>query len=151
MCRVTSHNTIGPQLCPEPGTRITSQFLNPVVNCFWIVSLRDWAQRHVGRYSVKSSCELLLNCIFERLSTTTGAMIRKAFLLWIAFELYLWEIEHNGLCWQDNQITVVNCFWIVSLSYWVQPCLKSVPFYFWLWKHSRRGNSPFFFISQLSQ
>ena len=92
----------------------------PVVNCFWIVSLRYWAQLWMKDYIQRRSCELLLNCIFEILSTTVARPEMPSCPLWIAFELYLWDIEHNQevYLWMLNW--VVNCFWIVSLRYWAQ-------------------------------
>jgi len=91
-----------------------------VVNCFWIVSLRDWAQLDKLPLFGKNRCELLLNCIFERLSTTWSPPLLDLALLWIAFELYLWEIEHNRIYRGSTTIAVVNCFWIVSLRDWAQ-------------------------------
>ena len=91
------------------------------MNCFWIVSLRYWAQQCSLRLAQRLRCELLLNCIFEILSTTRpwGGTSRN--LLWIAFELYLWDIEHNFAGGSCGPLWVVNCFWIVSLRYWAQP------------------------------
>ena len=92
----------------------------PVVNCFWIVSLRYWAQPGWWRTTSEKCCELLLNCIFEILSTTGRILGRWKSLLWIAFELYLWDIEHNSQTSSCLPSGVVNCFWIVSLRYWAQ-------------------------------
>ena len=91
-----------------------------VVNCFWIVSLRYWTQPPFIFLSVGSSCELLLNCIFEVLNTTPAGRLPTCQPLWIAFELYLWGIEHNIFVLSYTMLHVVNCFWIVSLRYWTQ-------------------------------
>ena len=90
------------------------------MNCFWIVSLRYWAQHSFTRGLIRRRCELLLNCIFEILSTTNDQPFNVGGVLWIAFELYLWDIEHNGRGKNPLTSVVVNCFWIVSLRYWAQ-------------------------------
>ena len=91
-----------------------------VVNCFQIVSLTYWAQRNGSIKRSLNSCELLSDCIFDLLSTTT-ILFRKYFcLLWIAFRLYLWPTEHNLVPAQVAAHRVVNCFQIVSLTYWAQ-------------------------------
>jgi len=41
-------------------------------------------------------------------------------VLWIAFRLYLWYIEHNEILRREIPVAVVNCFQIVSLIYWAQ-------------------------------
>ena len=91
-----------------------------VVNCFWIVSLKYWAQLPKWKTLTKPRCELLLNCIFEILSTAVSKFIHLLRPLWIAFELYLWNIEHSSLPNFVPCALVVNCFWIVSLKYWAQ-------------------------------
>ena len=91
-----------------------------VVNCFWIVSLRYWTQLSLNDGGTPISCELLLNCIFEVLNTTLSFFFRHIRQLWIAFELYLWGIEHNKQQTSQRVLCVVNCFWIVSLRYWTQ-------------------------------
>ena len=98
--------------------------LTAVVNCFWIVSLRYWTQQNAAYWSCSVSCELLLNCIFEVLNTTSHSRFALCPWLWIAFELYLWGIEHNAGIKYDDPDYVVNCFWIVSLRYWTQPGWK---------------------------
>ena len=118
---------------------------NTVVNCFQIVSLTYWTQLKTHNYASRnccellsdcifdllnttaqyralapSGCELLSDCIFDLLNTTLYVCVTFISLLWIAFRLYLWLIEHNfrqtGWIWQF----VVNCFQIVSLTYWTQ-------------------------------
>ena len=91
-----------------------------VVNCFWIVSLKYWAQHLCLSLPESLCCELLLNCIFEILSTTRCHGCACCIQLWIAFELYLWNIEHNPWFIFTFMYIVVNCFWIVSLKYWAQ-------------------------------
>ena len=90
------------------------------MNCFWIVSLKYWAQRPDCIARRRNRCELLLNCIFEILSTTVILRSETPGVLWIAFELYLWNIEHNIGRRAHHRWWVVNCFWIVSLKYWAQ-------------------------------
>ena len=69
-----------------------------VVNCFQIVSLTYWSQQlHFGMMSF-IGCELLSDCIFDILVTTYPVMMSIVYL-------------------------VVNCFQIVSLTYWSQPGL----------------------------
>ena len=98
----------------------TLQVRLQVVNCFWIVSLKYWAQRIRHHEVVIYCCELLLNCIFEILSTALRLSHSQGCQLWIAFELYLWNIEHSNIWTSCNAWRVVNCFWIVSLKYWAQ-------------------------------
>ena len=90
------------------------------MNCFQIVSLTYWAQRRSGSSVSKVCCELLSDCIFDLLSTTIRRSTRKTLLLWIAFRLYLWPTEHNSAFVEQGQTLVVNCFQIVSLTYWAQ-------------------------------
>jgi hypothetical protein len=63
---------------------------------------------------------LLSVCIFDILSTTIHSVVVNPNLLWIAFSLYLWYIEHNLQSEIVFQIQVVNCFQFVSLIYWAQ-------------------------------
>ena len=136
----------------------TNKFITPaglVVNCFWIVSLTYWTQRRFYHTSSKIRCELLLDRIFDLLNTTWSIffsswlqlwiafgsylwltehnqrlLVMTLFVLWIAFGSYLWLTEHNDRKVDNLSRTVVNCFWIVSLTYWTQPC----PFYpLWCW------------------
>ena len=91
-----------------------------VVNCFQIVSLTYWAQLACKAFSTRKCCELLSDCIFDLLSTTLNALLAEAIMLWIAFRLYLWPTEHNYDPWGVSRKRVVNCFQIVSLTYWAQ-------------------------------
>ena len=91
-----------------------------VVNCFQIVSLRYWAQLVMADTIRRNSCELLSNCIFEILSTASGSIHSYCSWLWIAFKLYLWDIEHSPVPGSVTSPIVVNCFQIVSLRYWAQ-------------------------------
>ena len=91
-----------------------------VVNCFQIVSLTYWSQRDTLEDKVRDCCESLSNCIFDILVTTTIHLGFDHLLLWIAFKLYLWHIGHNNHDHGRWQLTVVNCFQIVSLTYWSQ-------------------------------
>jgi len=90
------------------------------VNCFQIVSLIYWAQHGVNFLEQSNSCELLSDCIFDILSTTLIHESGEPKLLWIAFRLYLWYIEHNLYPKITKLLLVVNCFQIVSLIYWAQ-------------------------------
>ena len=93
-------------------------FVNYVVNCFQIVSLKYWAHRcRVSKYP-PGSCELLSDCIFEILSTPSVAGSLSDDTLWIAFRLYLWNTEHTIDGVIEVADVVVNCFQIVSLKYW---------------------------------
>ena len=94
------------------------------MNCFQIVSLKYWTQHSESMYRSYSSCELLSDCIFEILNTAIIYFIRFHSLLWIAFRLYLWNIEHSRVWVCRLASGVVNCFQIVSLKYWTQQCLK---------------------------
>ena len=123
---------------------------NSVVNCFQIVSLTYWSQHNSWIPIVITCCELLSNCIFDILVTTSRSkrawlqllwiafklylwhighnhflIISSSLLLWIAFKLYLWHIGHNIKGWISWPIRVVNCFQIVSLTYWSQPSKKA--------------------------
>jgi len=136
---LTEHNIIS--VLPTP---------TPVVNCFWIVSLTYWTQQLTVERKIRMGCELLLDCIFDLLNTTslqvcsTKAMLWIAFglylwltehnfagrkqtakELWIAFGLYLWLTEHNFIYVDGISSCVVNCFWIVSLTYWTQQDKKN--------------------------
>ena len=92
----------------------------PVVNCFQIVSLTYWSQHLPASPVPLLSCELLSDCIFDILVTTQTCWTRTLEALWIAFRLYLWHIGHNNLIFLNLDIIVVNCFQIVSLTYWSQ-------------------------------
>ena len=93
-----------------------------VVNCFRFVSLKDWTQQEKGKGKGKISCELLSICIFERLNTALTLLQFYKVWLWIAFDLYLWKIEHSYLHGLLNGLAVVNCFRFVSLKDWTQHC-----------------------------
>jgi len=91
-----------------------------VVNCSRFVSLKYWTQQTVLRNHVRFCCELLSICIFEILNTAKNDYIAKVFLLWIALDLYLWNIEHSSIPPTTNSPAVVNCSRFVSLKYWTQ-------------------------------
>ena len=91
-----------------------------VVNCFQIVSLTYWTQLPLKTLRYEPCCELLSDCIFDLLNTTKCAITVLRFMLWIAFRLYLWLIEHNAIISILFRNLVVNCFQIVSLTYWTQ-------------------------------
>ena len=91
-----------------------------VVNCFQFVSLKYWAQLILFKNDKSYGCELLSVCIFEILSTTILWFFSSKQVLWIAFSLYLWNIEHNLTVRKPMQVSVVNCFQFVSLKYWAQ-------------------------------
>ena len=90
------------------------------MNCFQIVSLTYWTQLSRRGHRLPSGCELLSDCIFDLLNTTTWGRAASANVLWIAFRLYLWPIEHNWIVVKPHCPLVVNCFQIVSLTYWTQ-------------------------------
>ena len=146
-------------------------YYDTVVNCFHFVSLTYWTQLFSDKECKSLCCELLSFCIFDVLNTAelyqavlndccellsfcifdvlnTAGIIKVSFnrLLWIAFILYLWRIEHSTdklycitselwiafilYLWRIEhsqlllslQLTfVVNCFHFVSLTYWTQP------------------------------
>ena len=90
------------------------------MNCFQIVSLTYWSQQVDGFLITTFCCELLSDCIFDILVTTTCFWASNSPLLWIAFRLYLWHIGHNKRQLSKTKLYVVNCFQIVSLTYWSQ-------------------------------
>ena len=115
------------------------------MNCFHFVSLKYWTQLTFPLATTENCCELLSFCIFEILNTAgvkkrnTFQLLWIAFILylwniehsnskqviisaplWIAFILYLWNIEHSARCWMQSTRSVVNCFHFVSLKYWTQ-------------------------------
>ena len=97
-----------------------------VVNCFRFVSLKDWTQ-HLCKYmGFSQSCELLSICIFERLNTADTKNFISECLLWIAFDLYLWKIEHSMCLKMCCMVIVVNCFRFVSLKDWTQQLPRNV-------------------------
>ena len=91
-----------------------------VVNCFRFVSLKYWTQQRYKLIAMIDSCELLSICIFEILNTALYYNQLTDIGLWIAFDLYLWNIEHSDFANQDYRNHVVNCFRFVSLKYWTQ-------------------------------
>jgi len=91
-----------------------------VVNCFQIVSLTYWSQRFIRWPLMIHRCELLSDCIFDILVTTSTLKALALRSLWIAFRLYLWHIGHNACAPSTPKEIVVNCFQIVSLTYWSQ-------------------------------
>ena len=90
------------------------------MNCFRFVSLKYWTQQIKTRPTGIYCCELLSICIFEILNTTGIFTYAFWIRLWIAFDLYLWNIEHNKWLIPSWQLNVVNCFRFVSLKYWTQ-------------------------------
>ena len=91
-----------------------------VVNCFRFVSLKDWTQLIMIIIRLNRCCELLSICIFERLNTVQRSSNTSKPLLWIALDLYLWNIEHSKSSSVEMFVTVVNCSRFVSLKYWTQ-------------------------------
>ena len=96
-----------------------------VVNCFQIVSLTYWTQPSGEKITEREGCELLSDCIFDLLNTATANGLSLSIQLWIAFRLYLWLIEHSLIRPFQMLLQVVNCFQIVSLTYWTQLTLSS--------------------------
>ena len=97
------------------------KILTLVVNCFRFVSLKYWTQLEDAAGAKDRGCELLSICIFEILNTTYLQELISWGVLWIAFDLYLWNIEHNWNNTATRVNPVVNCFRFVSLKYWTQP------------------------------
>ena len=91
-----------------------------VVNCSRFVSLKYWTQHDRNVYKDDTSCELLSICIFEILNTAFLPVIYEADKLWIALDLYLWNIEHSVAGVGCFNSFVVNCSRFVSLKYWTQ-------------------------------
>ena len=91
-----------------------------VVNCFHFVSLKYWTQYNMHNAHYICGCELLSFCIFEILNTVSWTSPSNKCPLWIAFILYLWNIEHSCLYILYHPKVVVNCFHFVSLKYWTQ-------------------------------
>ena len=104
----------------EHNFKIIHTRLNNVVICFQIVSLTYWTQLNCLYWKSVYCCDLLSNCIFDVLNTTYGAMGNDSGMLWFAFKLYLWRIEHNIFIHITTYYCVVICFQIVSLTYWTQ-------------------------------
>ena len=65
-------------------------------------------------------CELLTICIFEILNAALGIYQCNAYQLWIAYNLYLWNIECSLIPHCFCRLLVVNCLQFVSLKYWMQ-------------------------------
>jgi len=93
---------------------------NNVVNCSRFVSLKYWTQHNTSLLSFSMCCELLSICIFEILNTAKEHEKTRALMLWIALDLYLWNIEHSSSERISNHSSVVNCSRFVSLKYWTQ-------------------------------
>jgi len=91
-----------------------------VVNCSRFVSLKYWTQRHFSDSEIRTRCELLSICIFEILNTANSFTWNDLRMLWIALDLYLWNIEHSLSNFQQTRPKVVNCSRFVSLKYWTQ-------------------------------
>ena len=104
----------------ENNKIIGIMYSNNVVNCFRFVSLKYWKQLQSQAKHILICCELLSICIFEILKTTINGFGNYFGLLWIAFDLYLWNIENNFVLLRQEKIMVVNCFRFVSLKYWKQ-------------------------------
>ena len=91
-----------------------------VVNCSRFVSLKYWTQLPREKPIPGTSCELLSICIFEILNTALILSQIMLEVLWIALDLYLWNIEHSVYKFLLNSWLVVNCSRFVSLKYWTQ-------------------------------
>ena len=93
----------------------------------WIAfRLYLWLIEHNPTFAdtlIPARCELLSDCIFDLLNTTLRGRKMANVELWIAFRLYLWLIEHNNRQCLFPWPPVVNCFQIVSLTYWTQQSL----------------------------
>ena len=76
-----------------------------VVNCFQIVSLKYWFQQNGLDTGADVCCELLSDCIFEILISAKRIRYRRGCLLWIAFRLYLWNIDFSR---PHNKWHVIN-------------------------------------------
>ena len=98
--------------------------IHHVVNCSRFVSLKYWTQQTSIWSRVSNCCELLSICIFEILNTAIKISRAKKELLWIALDLYLWNIEHSFIADIQQWAAVVNCSRFVSLKYWTQPFRK---------------------------
>jgi len=98
-----------------------------VVNCSRFVSLKYWTQLIKKNAPHIKCCELLSICIFEILNTATSCNCHYRPWLWIALDLYLWNIEHSFLLIFSSLVLVVNCSRFVSLKYWTQPSCFSAP------------------------
>ena len=72
----------------------------------------------------KAGCDLLSICIFEISSTTIEMKEQEYEPLWFAFDLYLWNIKHNGRLHIAVKWLVVICFRFVSLKYQAQQASK---------------------------
>ena len=111
----------------EHSPTLLTSIKSLVVNCFHFVSLKYWTQCGGSSFGSWLCCELLSFCIFEILNTVSADLINDCDTLWIAFILYLWNIEHSAYELQNESKLVVNCFHFVSLKYWTQwmppPCL----------------------------
>ena len=97
-----------------------------VVNCFHFVSLTYWTQLNGSLFIMILGCELLSFCIFDVLNTVLQLTTGITRMLWIAFILYLWRIEHSYICETLRSVPVVNCFHFVSLTYWTQSRAKII-------------------------
>ena len=91
-----------------------------VVNCLQFVSLKYWMQRRGSKCYRTASCELLTICIFEILNAAIVRNRQNRRMLWIAYNLYLWNIECSNWWNRLDEQTVVNCLQFVSLKYWMQ-------------------------------
>ena len=91
-----------------------------VVNCLQFVSLKYWMQHSASYQKVTIGCELLTICIFEILNAAYVTERYVVSVLWIAYNLYLWNIECSFVIVTVSESFVVNCLQFVSLKYWMQ-------------------------------
>ena len=104
----------------EHSTPTFRQRIETVVNCSRFVSLKYWTQQIKKCDVYVGGCELLSICIFEILNTAWVEWLPNEVELWIALDLYLWNIEHSYRCFKMMRWQVVNCSRFVSLKYWTQ-------------------------------
>ena len=91
-----------------------------VVNCFQIVSLKYWFQPPHSKTTTRSGCELLSDCIFEILISASPTWALARWLLWIAFRLYLWNIDFSlspGYAkWKASCELLSDCIFEILIS-----------------------------------
>ena len=88
-----------------------------VVICFQSVSLTYQQQLEWVVLSVSTCCDLLSIRIFDIPTTTHPVNNWTAFMLWFAFNPYLWHTNNNPTWSTLMPATVVICFQSVSLTY----------------------------------
>ena len=107
------------------------EILNAVIKLRWPYRRRLWIAFVLYLWNIECSretfvrvnigcCELLSFCIFEILNAVEKYENVIISVLWIAFVLYLWNIECSHLLHNNRTYIVVNCFRFVSLKYWMQ-------------------------------